>query len=130
VTAIALALSGACGSSPPSQPAPVPQEAEARTTPDAASGQTFAEGIQAFCSAPERVKAQLEAEPARRGTILALEVKRSVQNAEAKGAIARMGSLDPAAKEAYLKEVLARAAVDHCPIVEAWRKPEAPRDAQ
>ena len=110
----------ACGSrSPPPQAEPVPAAREPPSGPDAAPGQSFAEGIRAFCEAPARVKAELEAEPSRKATILALEVRRSVTNEEAKAAIAHLGALAPEAKDESLRDLLARAGVERCPIVEA-----------
>src|SRR5262245_61736585 len=102
VLAAALAVVvTACGSS--SRQGPRAEEAEATQAEpapagqDAAPAQSFTEGMQAFCSAPDRVRTEIEAEPQRKATILAREVRRAVTNPEAKDAIGRIGGLEPAA---------------------------------
>jgi hypothetical protein len=125
----ALLVAGACGgSSPPTEEAPVPAPAPGRAAgaADAGSSQSFAEGIAAFCSAPERVGPEMEADPRRRATILAREVQRSVTNPDARAAIARVGGMEPSKRNDYVKELVGRAHLDRCGILEVWHKAEAP----
>lgn len=84
---------------------------------DAPPGQSFRDGVVAICGAGE-TEAARAAHPAERARVVAEQMRAGVTNPDARALVDRLDRLSMIDRASALREAVARAGVDRCPLLE------------